>query len=64
MNKTLGALEHAQALQDRIVAVRWKIHENPELSFRETATANLAARELEEAGYGAILAESILRLMS
>ncbi|MEX2295289.1 MAG: M20 family metallopeptidase [Gemmatimonadota bacterium] len=44
-------LDRARRIAPRLVELRRDIHRNPELSFRETRTAALAAREVAEAGY-------------
>jgi amidohydrolase len=41
----------ALRLEDKVIAWRRDIHQNPELSYQETRTAALAARHLEALGY-------------
>lgn len=41
----------ARAMQDSIVGWRHHLHENPELSFKETGTTEFIRRELESFGY-------------
>src|SRR3990167_7382805 len=41
----------ALAIEDKVIAWRRDIHENPELSYQETRTAALAAAHLEKLGY-------------
>ena len=43
-------LERAKAIEDKIIALRRKIHKNPELSFNEFKTAALIAENLAELG--------------
>ena len=42
--------ERAQRLSDTLIALRREIHQNPELSFQETRTAQLIAQHLAELG--------------
>lgn len=51
MTTTTTAIQEAKNLQEEIVALRRRIHENPELSFKEFETAELAAEKLAELGY-------------
>jgi IAA-amino acid hydrolase len=44
-------LDHAKALGPRHVEIRRDLHQNPELGFQEVRTAELAAREAEQAGF-------------
>ncbi|MCL4505560.1 MAG: amidohydrolase [Chloroflexi bacterium] len=41
----------AEALRDRMVAVRRDLHAHPELGFKEVRTAGIAAKRLGELGY-------------
>ena len=43
-------LEKATEIEEQIIAWRREIHENPELGFEETRTANLVAEALREMG--------------
>ena len=47
----MNLLDHARSLAPRLVEIRRDLHEHPELSFQEVRTADLAARETEEAGF-------------
>lgn len=44
-------LDRARALQEQLTAWRRDVHRNPELGFRETRTASLAAGVLRSLGY-------------
>jgi IAA-amino acid hydrolase len=46
-----SVLSHALELQGEILAIRRTIHANPELAYREFATAGLAAGRLEGCGF-------------
>jgi amidohydrolase len=43
--------EQAEALREYVVAARRRLHENPELSFKEEQTARFVADELQAMGY-------------
>ncbi|MDP1838596.1 MAG: M20/M25/M40 family metallo-hydrolase, partial [Reyranella sp.] len=43
--------EAALKIEDKVIAWRRDIHENPELSYQETRTAALAAEHLRKLGY-------------
>ncbi len=43
-------LERAKAIEDKIIALRRRVHKNPELSFNEFKTAALVAENLAELG--------------
>lgn len=43
-------LEKSKAIEDQIIAWRRDIHQNPELGFEETRTANVVAQALREMG--------------
>ncbi len=43
-------LERAQAMNDRLVAIRRDLHSHPELSFKEIRTAKQVAAQLDELG--------------
>jgi hippurate hydrolase len=45
------ALEEIRAHEAEMVAIRQRIHRNPELAFEETATADLVAQSLQRWGY-------------
>jgi len=47
---TIPFLAEAEALADRLVAIRRDLHMHPELGFQETRTAGLVARRLESWG--------------
>jgi len=47
---TTNFLNEAMELEDYLVRIRRKIHRNPELAFKEKATAALVADELKRAG--------------
>jgi amidohydrolase len=51
MTKTMTVLDQARELQKDIVELRRHIHMHPELSFKETETAKLAADKLKEYGF-------------
>lgn len=51
MPTTTTLLDRAQTLQKEIVDLRRHLHANPELSFEEHATAELAAEKLADLGY-------------
>lgn len=46
-----SVLDQAKSLQDEIVELRRHLHSEPELSFHETKTAELAANKLDSLGY-------------
>ena len=50
MATTTNFLNEAMELEDYLVRIRRKIHRNPELAFKEKATAALIADELKRAG--------------
>ncbi len=43
--------EEAEAMRDRLVAVRRDLHQHPELAFQEARTAAIVANRLRELGY-------------
>lgn len=43
--------EEAEAMRDRLVAVRRDLHRHPELAFQEVRTAGIVAERLSELGY-------------
>lgn len=43
--------EEAEAMRDRLVAVRRDLHQHPELAFQEVRTAAIVANRLRELGY-------------
>lgn len=43
--------EKAEFFEQKIIEIRHQIHQNPELSFQETKTAALAAREMKKLGF-------------
>jgi hippurate hydrolase len=45
------ALDEIRAHEAEMIAIRHRIHENPELAYQETATADLVAECLERWGY-------------
>jgi amidohydrolase len=47
----MDLLDRARRIAPRLVELRRDIHRHPELSFRETRTAALAAKEIAAAGY-------------
>ncbi len=47
----LPALDEIRAHEAEMVAIRHQIHQNPELAFQETATADLVAERLQRWGY-------------
>ncbi len=47
----LPALDEIRAHEAEMVAIRHQIHQNPELAFQETATADLVADRLQRWGY-------------
>ncbi|ADQ14148.1 M20 metallopeptidase family protein [Halanaerobium hydrogeniformans] len=44
-------LKKAAEIENRIIEIRHQIHQNPELSFAEKETANLAADEMKKLGF-------------
>ncbi|MDF3943709.1 amidohydrolase, partial [Achromobacter denitrificans] len=44
-------LPEIQAIQDEMVALRHRIHANPELAYEEVATGDLVAQQLAAWGY-------------
>lgn len=51
MRQPLTVLDRARELQNEAVAIRRHLHQHPELSFKETETADYLARGLEGLGY-------------
>ena len=51
MPKKLDLLEQSRQLEKEIIELRRHLHRNPELSFQETQTAQLAAGKLKDLGY-------------
>ena len=49
--KTDDLLAVARELSSKLVEIRRKIHENPELAYNESATSALAEGVLSELGY-------------
>ncbi len=47
----MDLLERARILAPRLVEIRRDLHRHPELSFQEVRTSELAAREVEAAGF-------------
>jgi hippurate hydrolase len=47
----LPALDDIRAHEDEMVALRHRIHQNPELAYQEVDTANLVAERLQRWGY-------------
>ena len=47
----LPALDDIRAHEDEMVAIRRRIHANPELAFEERATSDLVAECLQRWGY-------------
>ena len=47
----MDLLEHAHSLASHLVEIRRDLHQHPELSFQEVRTAQIAAREVEKAGF-------------
>ena len=50
MNLTKNFLDDARAIEDQIIALRRRIHSNPELAFQEHDTARLVVEELKRIG--------------
>jgi len=43
-------LKFAKDIEDKIINLRHKIHQNPELAFKENETAALVTKELKKLG--------------
>jgi len=50
VNLTKNFLDDAQAIEDQVIALRRRIHSNPELAFQERDTARLVSEELKRIG--------------
>lgn len=55
----MDLLDHAHSLRSRLVEIRRDLHQHPELGFLELRTAQVAAREVEKAGF--LVREAVAR---
>jgi len=50
-NLSQKIIEKAAEIEDKVIKIRHQIHQNPELSFQEKETADLAASEMRKLGF-------------